>query len=240
MNNKNSFETFLYISKKKISILIWKNDTKDKLYENEFILKNESINSELSQLEKFLSSNIIQIEKYLKKFIKNIILIIDHEEPFKIKLSLKKKNYGNMLNDKSLGLLLKDARSQIKENYNDNVITHMIIDKYLVDGNTFTYLPGNIKFDNLSLEIKFVCYSKDLFNELKKKLGNYHIEIKQILSASYMREYFGNNENEKDKKMDIFSMCQKIIDGHNNNEILLVQKTRKNQGFFEKFFNFFS
>ena len=238
MNNENSFETFLYIGKKKISILIWKNDTKDKLYENEFILKNDSINSELSQLEKFLSSNILQIEKYLKRFIKNIILIIDHEEPFKIKLSLKKKNYGNFLNDKSLGLLLKDARSQIKENYNDKVIAHMIIDKYLVDDNSFTSLPDNVKFDNLSLEINFVCYSKDLFNELKKELGKYHIEIKQILSASYIRDYFRNDE--KDKKMDIFSMCQKIIDGHNNNEILLVQKTRKNQGFFEKFFNFFS
>ena len=238
MNNENSFETFLYIGKKKISILIWKNDTKDKLYENEFILKNDSINSELSQLEKFLSSNILQIEKYLKRFIKKIILIIDHEEPFKIKLSLKKKNYGNFLNDKSLGLLLKDARSQIKENYDNKVIVHMIIDKYLVDENSFTSLPDNVKFDNLSLEINFVCYSKDLFNELKKELGKYHIEIKQILSASYIRDYFRNDE--KDKKMDIFSMCQKIIDGHNNNEILLVQKTRKNQGFFEKFFNFFS
>ena len=238
MNNENSFETFLYIGKKKISILIWKNDTKDKLYENEFILKNDSINSELSQLEKFLSSNILQIEKYLKRFIKKIILIIDHEEPFKIKLSLKKKNYGNFLNDKSLGLLLKDARSQIKENYDDKVIAHMIIDKYLADENSFTSLPDNVKFDNLSLEINFVCYSKDLFNELKEKLGNYHIEIKQILSARYIKDYFRNDE--KDKKMDIFSMCQKIIDGHNNNEILLVQKTRKNQGFFEKFFNFFS
>ena len=238
MNNENSFETFLYIGKKKISILIWKNDTKDKLYENEFILKNESINSKLSQLEKFLSSNILQIEKYIKRFIKKIILIIDHEEPFKIKLSLKKKNYGNILNDKSLGLLLKDARSQIKENYDDKVIAHMIIDKYLVDENSFTSLPDNVKFDNLSLEINFVCYSKDLFNELKEKLGNYHIEIKQILSARYIKDYFRNDE--KDKKMDIFSMCQKIIDGHNNNEILLVQKTRKNQGFFEKFFNFFS
>jgi len=238
MNNENSFETFLHISKKKISILVWKNDTKNKLYQNEFILKNESFNSELIQLEKFLSSNILQIEKYLKRFIKKIILIIDHEEPFKIKLSLKKKSYGNSLNDKSLALLLKDARSQIKENYNDKVIAHMIIDKYLVDENSFTSLPDNIKFDNLSLEINFVCYSKDLFNELKKELGKYHIEIKQILSASYIRDYFSING--KNEKMDIFSKCQKIIDGHNNNEILLVRKTRKNQGFFEKFFNFFS
>ena len=96
---------------------------------------------------KFLSSNILQIEKYLKRFIKKIILIIDHEEPFKIKLSLKKKSYGNSLNDKSLALLLKDARSQIKENYDDKVIAHMIIDKYLVDENSFTSLPDNVKFD---------------------------------------------------------------------------------------------
>ena len=41
MNNENSLETFLHISKKKISILVWKNDTKDKLYENELILKND-------------------------------------------------------------------------------------------------------------------------------------------------------------------------------------------------------
>ena len=107
------------------------------------------------------------------------------------------------MNDKSLGLLLKDARSQIKENYDDKVIAHMIIDKYLVDENFFTSLPDNIKFDNLSLEINFVCYSKDLFNELKEKLGNYHIEIKQILSARYIKDYFRNDE--KDKKMDIFS-----------------------------------
>ena len=112
------------------------------------------------------------------------------------------------------------------------------IDKYLVDENSFTSLPDNVKFDNLSLEINFVCYSKDLFNELKKELGKYHIEIKQILSSSYIRDYFSINE--KNEKMDIFSKCQKIIDGHNNNEILLVRKTRKNQGFFEKFFNFFS
>ena len=43
MNNENTFETLLYISKKKISILIWKNDTKDKLYENEFIPNGSDI-----------------------------------------------------------------------------------------------------------------------------------------------------------------------------------------------------
>ena len=39
---------------------------------------------------------------------------------------------------------------------------------------------------------------------------------------------------------DIFLMAKKIINGHNPNEVLLVNKTPKNKGFFEKIFHFFS
>ena len=35
-------------------------------------------------------------------------------------------------------------------------------------------------------------------------------------------------------------MTKKIIDGHNKNEVKLVNKTPKNKGFFEKFFDLFS
>ena len=38
---------------------------------------------------------------------------------------------------------------------------------------------------------------------------------------------------------DIFSMARKIINGHNPNEVSLINKSLKNKGFFEKFFNFF-
>ena len=39
---------------------------------------------------------------------------------------------------------------------------------------------------------------------------------------------------------DIYLMSEKLIDGYNKNEILLINKNQENQGFFEKFFNFFS
>ena len=35
-------------------------------------------------------------------------------------------------------------------------------------------------------------------------------------------------------------MTKKMVNGYNPNEVLLVNKTRKNEGFFEKFFNFFN
>ena len=43
-----------------------------------------------------------------------------------------------------------------------------------------------------------------------------------------------------DKEINFFKMTSKIIDGHNKNEVKLVNKRRKNKGFFEKFFALFN
>ena len=34
-------------------------------------------------------------------------------------------------------------------------------------------------------------------------------------------------------------MTEMILNGHNPNEVILVDKPKKNEGIFEKFFNFF-
>ena len=39
---------------------------------------------------------------------------------------------------------------------------------------------------------------------------------------------------------EIFAIAKKIIKGHNPNEVTFVDKMRKNKGFFERFFSFFS
>ena len=45
-------------------------------------LNNQNKRFDLNFLDKFLNENIFKIEKKLKKFIKNIFLIIDYEEYF--------------------------------------------------------------------------------------------------------------------------------------------------------------
>ena len=234
MNNENNFETFLYYSDKRLSISVQQSDKDSKFYEKNVLLDENLNNSHLVKFNEFLDSNVFKIEKSLKKFIKNITLIIDHKELFKITLSLKKKIYGNPLNNDSLSSLLKDARNQIKENYNDKIITHMIVDKYLIDGKYFSNLPEKIKCENVCVDLYFICLSEDFIKKFEQIFSKYQIKIKQILSADYIKDCF------KDDEIDIFSMCKKIIQGHNKNEILLVPKKIKNKGFFEKFFNFFS
>ena len=234
MINKNNFEAFLYFSNKKLSLCIQQSDKDSKFYEKSVKLDDDLNNLHLDELNEFLDSNIFTIEKSLKRFIKNIILIIDHKELLTITLSQKKKNYGNLLNVNSLSSLLKDARNQIKENYNDKIITHMIVDSYLIDGEYFSFLPEKIKCENVCVDINFICLSQDFVKKFEQSFSKYQIKIKQIVSAYYLKDYF------KYDVIDIFSMCKKIIQGHNKNEILLVPKKTDNKGFFEKFFNFFS
>jgi len=205
-----------------------------KLFERSIVLDKSQNNLKLDELDEFLDLYILKIEKSLKRFIKNITLIIEHQELLKITLSLKKKNYGNLLNTSSLSSLLIDARNQIKENHNNKIITHMVIDKYFIDGKHFSYLPENISCENLCLDLNFICLSEDFVKKFEQSLNKYQIKIKQIISADYIKDYF------KGEEIDIFSMCQKISEGHNRNEILLVPKKTKIKGFFEKFFNLLS
>ena len=234
MRNEDNFETFLYYSDNKLSISAQQRYKDSKFYEKSVFLDKNQNNLKLDELDEFLDLNIFKIEKSLKRFIKNITLIIEHQELLKITLSLKKKNYGKLLSISSLSSLLKDARNQIKENNNNNIIIHMVIDKYFIDGKYFSYLPENIECENLCLDLNFICLSEEVVKKFEQSLNKYQIKIKQILSADYIKDYFKSDE------IDIFSMCKKMTQGYNSNEILLVPKKTKIKGFFEKFFNFFS
>ena len=110
----------------------------------------------------------------------------------------------------------------------------MIICKYLVDNKNYPFLPKEINCNNFSLDIKFLCISVNLIKDLENILKKYQITLDHIVSADYIKEYLINKDD------DMSLMTKKIIDGHNPNEVKLVEKTIKNNGFFEKFFNFFN
>jgi hypothetical protein len=101
---KNSdFETFLYISKNKYQIFVYDKNNLKNLYSAEIEYSDEL---ELNTLSKFLDDNIYKIEKMIKNFVRNIILIIEDDKVLELGISLKKKNYEK--NDKS-----KTVRKQL-------------------------------------------------------------------------------------------------------------------------------
>ena len=83
MIEKTDFETFLFISKNKYQIFVYDKNNLKNLYTEEIKI-NDGI--ELHNLSNFLDENIYKIEKTIKNFIKNIILIIEDDKVLDIGL----------------------------------------------------------------------------------------------------------------------------------------------------------
>ena len=149
-------------------------------------------------------------------------------------MSIKKDNNGNLINSEALIHPLNDLKNLCQSNLQNKKIIHFLIEKYVIDNKFYTTLPENVNCNIFSLDTEFICLSKNLIENIEKILKKYHISLNQILSASYLEKFKDNTDN------TIFTTASRIISGHNSNEVLLIGKINKKQGFFERFFNFFN
>ncbi len=234
MGSNINFDTFLYLSPKKIILSVNKKQSLKSIYKNEILIDNFSNEIDFKKLDKFLNENIFKIEKNLGDFVKNISIGIFSENIFNLQISVKKNNHNNKIDDTALIYLLNEAKDQCEKSIQNNKIIHILIDSYRVDKKFFFELPSNIKCESFSLDLTFICLSLNLIKELEKTFEKYQISVSQFLCAKYIEEY-----SEKEN-IDFFSTMEKIINGYNKNEVKLVDKIPKNRGFFEKFFDFFS
>ena len=231
MIENSDFETFLYISKSKYQIFVYDKNNLKNLYSEEIGYSDEI---ELNTLSKFLDDNIYKIEKKIKNFIRNIILIVEDDKILEIGISLKKKNYEKNENQKQLENSLVEVKDIFKENYQDLLIMHMVI---VEKENNFLLDNANNSDDYLFLEVNFISIPNKFTFYFDKLLENHQINIKRYMSGDYIKSFF---DIESKESMELFVMANKLNDGLNKNEIELISKSRENRGFFEKFFQLFS
>ena len=231
MIENSDFETFLYISKNKYQIFVYDKNNLKNLYLEE-IENNDEI--ELNILSKFIDDNIYKIEKMIKDFIRNIILIIEDDKVLDIGISLKKKNYEKNIDQKQLENSLVEVKDIFKENYQDLIIMHMII---VERENSFLLNNVSSNDDYLFLEVNFISISNNFTFNFNKLLENHQIKIKRYMSGGYIKSFF---DKETRESLELFVMANKLNDGLNKNEVQLVSKGKENKGFFEKFFQLFS
>ena len=234
MNEELKFETYLFIDSKKLGICVIEKKTFKILFKEEKLLDDHNEDSNLKTLDNFLAKNIFKIEKILKDFVKDIYIILDDKEFLPIEISIKKDHNGNSISQENLINPLNVLKNLCQFSFKDKKIIHMLIENYQIDGKDYSFLPENLKCNNFSLDIKFICLSKNLIEHYESILKRYHILVNQILNAKYI-EQFQDQQNP-----NIYTTASRIISGLNNNEISLVNKTLKSKGFFEKFFDFFS
>jgi hypothetical protein len=225
------FETFLYISKNKYQISVYDKNTSKNLY-NEEIRNNNEI--ELNILSNFLDKNIYKIEKIIKNFIKNIILIIENDKILEVDISLKKKNYEKNIDQKNLENSLVEVKDVFKENYQDQIIMHMIVISNDKNENHFLLNNDNKDGDYLFLEVNFISIPSNFTFYFDKLLESYQIKISRYMSGKYINSYIGEDATE------LSLIANKLNNGLNKNEVQLVSKNVENKGFFEKFFQLFS
>ena len=234
MNKNSNFETYLLVSPKKFLISLKKKENFENIYQKEKNFENNFEILKLNELNEFLNDNIYKAEKYLDNFIQDIILVLDCNHFFRVQLSLKMNNYGDLLKKKNLDYLLNEAKNQCRNTLRNKKIIHVIIDNYFVDNKIYKSMPQNLNCNFFSIDVSFICLPIDFLKNFEEIINKYQISINRIISYKYVRELFLN------KNLDIIKMTKDTIDGYNENEVVLVAKKLKKEGFFEKFFHFFN
>ena len=233
MKNNLENKIFLFLGIDKFTIVAL-NSIDEEVYKEEILKDTKSNQIDLNFLDNFLNENIFKIEKKLNEFVKNIFLIIDHQNIFSIHLSIKNKFDNININLDSIHKLLLEAKSCCKKTLEDLDILHMKIDQFYIDGTYFKTLPEKKNCNNLSIDVSYICLPKKISKTIEDVLRKYQISLDRILSLDYLNGFFDNkNEN-------LYVTAQKILNGFNENEVFIADKNSKKLGFFEKFFNFFS
>jgi hypothetical protein len=233
MNNINHNRYFILINKKNISFQALDTMHK-KIFTKEILIDDYSTNDIYSSIRNFLAKNILDIERNLKDFIKEIYIVFESDLFFvvgsSIKHNLQKTNFEfNNLND-----TLLEIKNQFKKYSPQDEIIHMVVNKYTLGENDYEVLPKKFDNENLIIHVDFVCLNNQIIIDLKEIFIKYQISVNKILSCKYLKglnDYDGKN---------IFKLADQSINGFHKNEVLIANKIPKNQGFFEKFFNFFN
>ena len=234
MNEAIDFETYLVISNNKFEIYLLDIKNFKNLYKKEFKYQTDLEKIDLNLLDEFLEKHIFSIEKVAGSFVNKINLIIQSKTILNLDLSVKKKNYSQNISEVFLKNILTDIKDLFKESYREYKLIHMLINKYIINEESYTSLKDKINSDEICLEIKLISISNLIAFEIENILKKYQIQVINYFDKEYLKDFF------KDEQLEISHMANKILNGVNNNQVLLTSKNTKKLGFFEKFFQLFS
>ena len=233
MDDIKKSQFFILVGLKKI-ILTALNKDNQILLNKKLSLNDKDLNENLGSLKKFLDQNINDTEKRLNTYIEEINLIIDYHDFISIDVSTI-YNFSNKSkqSDNTSSYLLNIKNEVLKSTVNYDLV-HMLITKFIVDGKDYLSISNINEHKNIFLEIKFLCLKNNIIQDFKETFSKYEISINKVFDHSYVNSFREPNLD------NIFDLADKLKKGHNQKEILLVEKPLKDGGFFNKFFNFFN
>tara|TARA_B100001123_G_C14845361_1_gene841842 strand:+ start:13 stop:726 length:714 start_codon:yes stop_codon:yes gene_type:complete len=204
---------------------------KEHTYESYF---NNFKELEFEKLGKFVEENIIEIEKSIGEFVSDVYLIVETPQSISIKLSVANNNEGKKIIKEDIVYLVRDAKQQLIKSNKDYKILHIIVENYTLDNVQHKFLPTDNRCNKLSIDLKFICFPKDLLGEFEKLFLNQQILINRFVCLNYVKTY-----NFTDMEKNICQRGKNIVEGINKQEVVSIPSEPKRKGFFEKLFHFF-
>ena len=233
INNENQF-FYLAIVGQNLHIDYFESKDSYSSYQKNYLMPDTlDDNLNLIVLSKFVLEKIKDFEKEVGRFIEKVYVITDAKYN-KFSLSLKNKYDSDKIKETDVVRLISDAKQQISRNNKDFAILHLLVDKYIVDGEEYLEFPENRSYKEFIIEISFITVQNSTVKTLNKIFKDCNIEVKKIISHQYSSSFA--------EKSDI-SPCiagKKVTDGINPSEVMMHNLYTKKQGLFEKMFNFFS
>jgi len=189
-------------------------------------------NLNLIILSKFILEKVKDFEKNVGSFIEKVCVITDAKYD-RFSLSLKNKFNSNKTKETDVARLISDAKQQIIRNNKDYFILHLLVDKYIVDGEEYLHFPENARYREFIVEISFITVQNSTVKTLNKIFKDCNIEVKKIISHQYSSRFAEKSDTSP------CAAAKRVIDGINPLEVMSHRLYNKKRGLFEKMFNFF-
>ena len=202
--NKKGLNTYIDFGSSRIRIGVFDLESSKNIFtsEKDCISNFNEKYFDISKSNEVINSLIKVAEKKIDNHIKNINLMIDTPDMFSIDISIKrtfdKKKYSNS----DILYLLQEGKNLIQNNYFDKKIVHMIAKKFIYDDIEYFEIPNKeLNYNSIIVDLKFICFSKNIFKNLQDIFNINHLFINNIYSSSYARSanYNLNFENYKKK-----------------------------------------
>ena len=235
--NKKSFDIYLEFNYSKLNLAAFnKLNSQIEYYKEQsykpYINSDQELN--FDELQKLVEKNIIEMEKSIDEFVKDIYLIIETPQTMSIQLSVIKNNEGKNITKQDALYLIQDAKQQILKSHLDIRILHIIVENYIFDDVEYKFLPLEKNCKKFSIDVKFVCFPKNLLKNFEQLFLKQQIFINQFICLNYVKTF-----NSKDNEKNICELAKDIVKGVNKQEVVSIPKIIKKTGFFEKLFHFF-
>lgn len=229
MQSQNLYKTYFYIGTDEISIFVKNNENSEIVFSENQKIDKKFDNFDNSNLKIFFNNKIEEIEKKIKIFVENIILILEHEEIFSIQLSLKQKIDNKYISIEEIQKLLYSGFQQINKSHPNQIVLHYLIEKVNIDGKSHNSLENKFIKNYLCIDLRFVCVHHKVIEIFKNLFKKKQIFLEKVISAGYINSFLTDKDN-------LTSLISKIEGGLNKLEVQLIPKKQGKKGFFESFF----